>query len=689
MAHLSRTFSRPRGRVLLLLLGVGGAFLAQHQANVASVPFWVLAATAIAITAGALITGRPFAIDQTWPRQRTAPGTASTHPSAMDIAAGTLGGSAAFAALLWSIGPYSYHGHIFSSDLSTWACAVWAGGLGIALLWLGIHGRQAAFGDPRGTSRIPVGRIELAVLVLILLAGAGLRLWHLGGLPEGVWSDEVDSAQDAIRLLHMPFQPFAPGNFGHNPSLYFYAIAGVFKVAGPSITAARVTSALFGMGGIGVVYLLGRFGGGPALGLIAAILIAVAPWSVTFSRVAMPDIPIPAVTGLGYFFLILALRDGKPFDFAASGVALGAAFLIYPGAYIPGVLAVVLLWWRCRSDPAFSLATRQIRLLLPLALVAAAAPTLIVLVRDTDFALARVRSLSLFSQYPDLHQRISAVMSNLRAYLLMFTVAGDQNGRHNLSGAPMLDPVTGACFLLGLGVCLRRWSSWYARIMLLWLAANLAGGMFSLTTEAPHAARTIGALAPLAVIAALPLAYLATFIRQALSLNNASSGDIRTAEGRTPLHRPRAGFPKTNPALAAFLVVAAPIAGASTLGIHRYFGEQVTSPTSWYAMDGMQTVMARAIPALLRRQLDVAIAPGISDDWIISTLAPQWTLRTFSPSAPVPLPLPGSGAALIVPASDPELLARLRARRDISSTITLTPGFDRTHAAAYVFIISR
>lgn len=665
MPSVSRTILRPRGYILLFLIGVSCALLAQHQASLASLPMWVLAATIAAVGTALFMCRRPLPIDLTWSRPSTDPPPTPIRSPAMDTAAGILGGSAALAALLWSIGAYSYQGHVFTSNLSTWACVVWAGGLATALLWLGIHGRYSIYGASSEAAGMSLGKGELAVLAVILLAGAGLRLWHLGGLPEGVWSDEVDSAQDAIRLLHMPFQPFAPGNSGHNPSLYFYAIAGVFKVAGPSITAARVTSALFGMGGIVVVYLLGRLGGGPALGLIAAALIAVAPWSITFSRVAMPDIPVPAVTGLGYLFLLRALRDGKPFDFGAGGIALGASFLVYPGAYVPALLAVVLLWWRGRTDPVFRLATRQARLLLPLALVAAAAPTLIVIVRDTDFALARVRSLSLLHQYPDLHQRVSALLSNLRAYLLMFTVAGDQNGRHNLSGAPMLDPISGACFLLGLGICLRRCSSWYARTMVLWLAANMAGGLLSLTTEAPHAARTIGALAPLAVIAALPLSFLAAFIRQAASQS------------------------KFKAMPAACLSVAAPLAVASVLCVHRYFGEQATSPTSWYAMDGMQTIMARTIPPLLRRHLSVAIAPGIADDWIIPALAPQWTLQRFLPSASVPRPLPVGGAALIVPASDRELLAQLRARPDLSATISLSPGFDPAHPAAYVFIVSQ
>ncbi|MGH2411286.1 MAG: hypothetical protein ACRDGS_13090, partial [Chloroflexota bacterium] len=292
-------------------------------------------------------------------------------------------------------------------------------------------------------------------------------------------------------------------------------------------------------------------------------------------------------------------------------------------------------------------------------------------------------------EYPDLHQMVSALLSNLRAYLLMFTVSGDHNGRHNLSGTPMLDLVTGACFLLGVGMGLRRFSSWYARIMILWLAANLASGMFSLTTEAPHAARTIGALAPLAVIAALPLAFLADSIRQAASPFRDRNTDASDSGESVSRRAVRAAFAKVTPMVAACLAVAAPLAAVFILGVHHYFGEQATSPTSWYAMDGMQTLTARAIPPLLKRQLEVAIAPDMSDDWIIPVLAPQWTLQRFSPLAPVPRPLPRGGVALIVPASDPELLARLRARPYITSITPLSPGFARAPAAAYVFIISR
>ena len=41
----------------------------------------------------------------------------------------------------------------------------------------------------------------------------------------------------------------------------------------------------------------------------------------------------------------------------------------------------------------------------------------------------------------------AVVVESLQRHLLMFHVEGDMNPRHNLPGAPMLDPVTGAFFI--------------------------------------------------------------------------------------------------------------------------------------------------------------------------------------------------------------------------------------------------
>ena len=131
-------------------------------------------------------------------------------------------------------------------------------------------------------------------MAAILMVAAALRLWHLGTLPEGVWFDEVDSQHSAISLLSMPFQPFAVGNAGHNPSLYFYVMALVLNTGGSAIGMIRLSSALFGLLAVVGVYLLGRQAGGSFMGLCAAALMALSQWAITFSRFGMSNIAAPA-----------------------------------------------------------------------------------------------------------------------------------------------------------------------------------------------------------------------------------------------------------------------------------------------------------------------------------------------------------------------------------------------------------
>jgi len=272
----------------------------------------------------------------------------------------------------------------------------------------------------------------------------------------------------------------------------------------------------------------------------------------------------------------------------------------------------------------------------------------------------------------------------------MFTVAGDHNGRHNLSGAPMLDAVTGACLLLGVGMCLRNWRSSYHRILLAALGANLVSGIFSVDYETPHAARTIGALAPVVVIAALPLLELGRLVRAYLirTLGSSAPEGRLTAsdDGGVPTKHAWRRAQRTA-TLVARLTVALPLCVACALGSHRYFDEQANSQTSWLAMNGVQTLMARAIPSLTRQGYTVSIPAGLSESWIIPILAPGWEPRTFDPRAPIPAPLPKGRIALIVPAGQLGLVGSLPSADQVLPRLALAPSYDPTHPVAYVLRI--
>src|SRR5690242_4421466 len=126
-------------------------------------------------------------------------------------------------------------------------------------------------------------RTERVLLALILVIGAGLRLWLLLGP-----YSEIDADEAVVGLMAMQ----VPGEL---PAFYWeqhylgtiepLVAAGLFALAGPSAAALKLVPAAFSVAFIGLVYLTARpvFGPGPAL--LSALYLAVPPsffaaWSV-------------------------------------------------------------------------------------------------------------------------------------------------------------------------------------------------------------------------------------------------------------------------------------------------------------------------------------------------------------------------------------------------------------------------
>ncbi|HWQ11393.1 MAG TPA: glycosyltransferase family 39 protein [Roseiflexaceae bacterium] len=114
----------------------------------------------------------------------------------------------------------------------------------------------------------------------------------------------------------------------------------------------------------------------------------------------------------------------------------------------------------------------------------------------------RVDRVGLFnSTHPVPTPPAALLQQNLVRYTLMWHVEGDYNARHYAPRRPMLDPATGALFLAGLGGVTLAARRRLALLLLGWLALGLAPGVLS--GDAPHAMRSIGALAPACALAAL------------------------------------------------------------------------------------------------------------------------------------------------------------------------------------------
>ena len=389
------------------------------------------------------------------------------------------------------------------------------------------------------------------ILGVVLLAAAIFRLWQIGAIPPGFHFDESFEGLEAWRILTDPtYRPiFLTGNFGV-PPLNAYANAltfGVFRLlggeAGP--TAMRTTSALFGVLGVGAVYLLGmelrlldRDRLTTALPLFAAAILATLRWHVHFSRIGIEPVMVPLLWAASTWLLLRGWRTRGWLNFVGCGVLLAACMYAYQGAWIIPLLMIPVtlhLWlhtrWQTQGVPEtrnrpsgsnvvprprnrpFTIHNSQFTIHnspLTASLLAALIAILLVLpllwffLQNPDLLLLRPTQIAVTGAASSIAP--ASAWDNVRASVLMFVPigqTGDLDPRRNLPGAAALNGWQAIPFWLGVGIAIWRVRNPAYSIVLIGLVGLLLPGVFS--EYAPHFHRVLGAAAPAALLCGLGL----------------------------------------------------------------------------------------------------------------------------------------------------------------------------------------
>jgi 4-amino-4-deoxy-L-arabinose transferase-like glycosyltransferase len=189
-------------------------------------------------------------------------------------------------------------------------------------------------------------RVRWTTVVLLVIVGWALylRLHGVGwGLPYNFLNpDEGTIVPKAFHIAGGHLDP----RFFYYPSLFFYLLAGLYRVIGlfwhpavgpmfrfgtftidpgPYYLAGRLLVVALGTASVYLVYRLGREAFSSSVGLVAAAFLAVEPLHVRYSHVAVTDVPATAFALLAMFLLLRAARGGGRRWLLAGAIAAGLA----------------------------------------------------------------------------------------------------------------------------------------------------------------------------------------------------------------------------------------------------------------------------------------------------------------------------------------------------------------------------
>lgn len=381
----------------------------------------------------------------------------------------------------------------------------------------------------------------IALLAIIALAGL-FRFYDITNYPGGLFPDEAANGEDIMLILSGDVRPFYPRGNGRE-ALFFYLQAISVALFGIGVWQLHIVAAAVGTTTVAALYFAVRPYFGRLAGLLAALLLATNQWHVTMSRTGFRAIMIPLFVALftawvGY--CIAAVKRARAeksatlqqrqlwwsYLYAAlAGAAFAGGFYTYIAyrVMIGVVIGVVFFLLLAAMHPkiGFPHAKRYWRQAVTAVIAGSIVllPLVLYFVHHPDAFVGRAGQVSIFNQ--ELQQQYGGgtvwgtLLYSLRETLYSFFAGhGDLNWRHNVAGWPLLNPLVGILFLLGLSWAINglvvvlytivRGRELHLGMIHPYLLLLLSGFLVPIITTAegmPHGLRSVGLVAPIFILA--------------------------------------------------------------------------------------------------------------------------------------------------------------------------------------------
>ncbi len=405
---------------------------------------------------------------------------------------------------------------------------------GLAFVWLLACGLYVvAVTPPRARSRHDWGiwrrthGRNALLLGALTLAALFLRAWDLGEIPFVLNGDEASFGMEVLYVLNGVIRsPFTTGHLSQPTMSFFYDSLGVLLL-GATTAGIRLPWAILGALTVPVTFWLVSRLKGPRVGFVAAALLTTYHFHIHYSRMNLNNIADPFWGALALLFLYRALDRRNSFDWTLAGFATAGALYFYQGARLTLVVIMAVLVYLALHERLRFWHTHRQGLLIGLgAFLILGAPIVQYALLYPDIFNARVNQASILA--PGWLQRemlatgksvVSILFDQFQHAVLAFNYYPDRSGFYGLP-QPLLDPIFGALFLLGIGYgTLRIFTPGADRrlvpMVAWWWGGIILGG--TLTFSPPSSQRLITLAVPTCFLIAFGLWQLVRRANQAIA----------------------------------------------------------------------------------------------------------------------------------------------------------------------------
>ncbi|PJF22827.1 MAG: hypothetical protein CUN56_04045 [Phototrophicales bacterium] len=326
------------------------------------------------------------------------------------------------------------------------------------------------------------GRVSYIIAVILLLLGAGLRVWNFTTLPSGFHEDEIINIRIAETAKSGNIEVFYDLGGEGREGFYQITLAFVTSMIGGGTLGYRLLSLWVNLIMLAVVYAAGKRLFGAVGGLSAMGLLAVNLWSNLLSRQVIPYTMLPFWVAVVILMLSIALpiykrrrKRGDNTTIAAFlGVLIGISLYIHPvGLLILAFSSLFII---------FMLASGQQMSRRRLSYIGFA--LLIIIIMGMPYLISSLRNPQLGGIDRLIGEKATLTANAVLDGISALGIRGDANPLHNIPGRPLFEPVALVMMIIGFLVALRDWRQ--PRFALLLIASLVLSPVFLFSAKVPN-----------------------------------------------------------------------------------------------------------------------------------------------------------------------------------------------------------